>query len=79
MTKLKVSLDFVCCSCAQAVGVTVRCEGKGLTSGQSKVATVIVPCPYCGTINRLYFEPDGTVREVLPCLSPGWLPVPSLN
>jgi phage FluMu protein Com len=79
MTKLKVSLDFVCCSCAQEVGVTVRCEGKGLLSGQTMVATVKVPCPHCGTINRLNFEPDGTVRQVLPCLNLGQLPVPSLN
>ena len=79
MTKLRVSLEFLCCSCEQAVGVTVSCEGKGLTTGQGQVATVKVPCPHCGTINRLNFEADGTILEVLPCIPPGLIPEPSLN
>jgi hypothetical protein len=79
MTKLRVSLEFLCCSCEQAVGVTLSCEGKGLTAGQRQVATVKVPCPHCSTINRLNFEPDGTVHEVLRAIQPGLIPEPSLN
>jgi hypothetical protein len=79
MTKIKVTLDFLCSSCAQAVSVTVRCEGKGLALWQRTVATVKIPCPHCGTINRLNFEPDGTVREVVACHTPGQIPEPSLN
>ena len=30
------------------------------------MAAVNVPCPTCGQINQLFFEPTGTVRAVEP-------------
>jgi phage FluMu protein Com len=56
------------------VQVTVRCSGPGLADAEV-VATVSVPCPDCGCINQLSFEPDGTVRSVVPA-SRGYYPVP---
>jgi hypothetical protein len=67
MMELKVILDFACCICNQLVTVTLKCEGKGLTSRSRTVATVNIPCPHCGSMNCLYFEPNGTVRDVTPC------------
>jgi hypothetical protein len=66
MMELKVVLDFACCTCAQSVSVTVKCAGKGLAAGARTVAAVNIPCPSCGNINQLFFEPSGTVRDVLP-------------
>ncbi len=66
MMELEVILDFVCGACAGAVSVTVKCAGKGLSAAHRTVATVGVPCPGCGTVNQLYFEPNGTVRDVVP-------------
>jgi hypothetical protein len=79
MMELRVTLDFACCTCARAVGVTLKCEGKGLAEGPSTVAAVNVPCPNCGMINELYFEPSGTVHAVAPYRAPRQMPVPSLN
>ncbi len=67
MPEVQVSLDFACCTCDGAVSVTVKCTGKGLLGGSRTVAAVNVPCPNCGNVNRLCFEPCGIVREVLPC------------
>jgi phage FluMu protein Com len=66
MVELQVILDFACCHCEQSVGVTVKCAGKGLTAHTRAVASVPVPCPTCGQVNQLYFEPSGTVRDVVP-------------
>jgi hypothetical protein len=66
MMELKVILDFACCKCGQGVGVTVKCAGKGLTASARAVATVTVPCPECGYVNQLFFEPNGTIRDVTP-------------
>jgi len=79
MLELQVSLDFDCCSCQNWVGVTVKCSGKGLESGLRKVAAVKVPCPTCGNVNQLYFEPSGTVRAVAPVSGVGAFPEPSVN
>ena len=79
MIEVMVSLDFPCACCDQAVGVTVKCEGKGLTTAARTVAAVNVPCPGCGAVNKLYFEPNGTVRAVTPCPGPRQVPEPSLN
>jgi phage FluMu protein Com len=79
MMELKVTLDFACCHCAHQVGVTLKCEGKGLAEGHKAVASVNVPCPTCGTINQLYFRPSGTVQAVAPYRAPRQMPVPSLN
>jgi hypothetical protein len=80
MMELKVTLDFVCCHCTGPVSVTVRCTGKGLTSGpRHAVAAVNVPCPNCGQSNELLFEPAGTVRAVRRPVCPRPLPAPSWN
>jgi phage FluMu protein Com len=79
MPELQVVLDFACSVCDEPMSVTVRCEGKGLAVGARTVASVKVPCPSCGNINQLYFEPNGTVRGVCSCTGPRPLPQPSVN
>ncbi len=64
MMELNVSVDFDCASCNYPVGVTLKCEGKGLAAGLRTVAAVNVRCPTCATVNQLYFEPSGRVRGV---------------
>jgi hypothetical protein len=64
MMELEVTLDFACCTCDRPVGVKLKCEGKGLAAGPSTVAAVNVPCPSCGAVNQLCFEPSGTVHAV---------------
>ena len=62
---LTVTLRFDCCSCDDLVSVTLQCSGKGLAGDQAHaVASVAVPCPHCGVINQLLFEPTGQVRSV---------------
>ena len=79
MLELQVVLDFACCNCEHSVSVTVKCEGKGLEAGDQTVAAVNVPCPTCGSVNQLYFEPRGTVRAVAPYKAPRHMPEPSIN
>jgi hypothetical protein len=79
MMELKVTLDFDCYYCGHPVGVTLVCEGKGLAAGLRTVASVNVPCPTCGDINRLFFEPSGRVRSVQPYTCPRPLPESCLN
>lgn len=79
MIELKLILDFACCACEQPVSVTVQCAGKGLAKGCRAVAAVNIPCPTCGAINQLYFEPNGTVRDVVPYPASFLVPEPSLN
>jgi hypothetical protein len=74
-----VTLDFACCSCEQTIGVTLKCQGKGLHSGSRAVASVNVPCPTCNSINQLFFEPNGTLRAVQPCRGPARSLEPSMN
>jgi len=77
MTELNVTLEFACCDCERAVTVTVRCTGDGLEREASR-ATVNVPCPTCGQVNQLDFDPSGAVRSVrLYCRRP--VPTFSLN
>jgi phage FluMu protein Com len=78
MLEVQVTLDFDCCGCGHLVSVTLRCTGKGLLEGARTVAAVHVPCPTCGVVNQLYFEPSGRVRAVEPCGARA-LPEPSLN
>ena len=78
MTELKVNLDFACHSCHQPVGVTVRCAGPMLNLTTKVLASVAVPCPSCGHVNKLLFGPDGTVHAVTPHLPPR-VPEPSAN
>jgi phage FluMu protein Com len=80
MHVLLVSLDFTCCGCREPVGVTLQCKGKGLAGEAAEtVAAVNVPCPTCGQVNQLFFEPRGRVRSVRPVPTARPLPVPSLN
>ena len=78
MTELELSLDFACHCCCRPVGVTVRCAGTALTRTAKVLASVAVPCPTCGRVNNLTFEPDGTVLAVTPH-APTRLPEPSRN
>ena len=79
MLELELTLDFACCACQQSVSVLVKCVGKGLAAGPRVVAAVNVPCPGCGLVNQLSFEPSGTVRSVSPYAGPRVLPEPSVN
>jgi len=79
MLELRLTLDFACCNCERPVSVTVKCAGKGLAGGARTVAAVNVPCPNCGNVNQLYFEPSGTVRDVVPYRAPRQLLEPSMN
>jgi hypothetical protein len=77
MMEVLVMLDFACCSCEEPIGVTLKSEGEGLTQRSRKVAAVGISCPHCGQCNRVYFEPNGTLRDVAPV--PEMLPEPSIN
>jgi hypothetical protein len=77
--ELKVSLDFACSGCAQNVIVTLECKGSGLFSETGATATVNVPCPTCGAVNRVEFEPGGTLVAVSPCLPRRRTIEPSIN
>ena len=79
MLELMVDLDFACCSCDCALGVTLKCAGKGLAGGAHAVAAVKVPCPTCNTINQIYFEPSGKLHAVKPYERTCRIPEPSLN
>ena len=63
---IRVRLDFACSVCNEYVGVTVECAGHGLTPGTRTVAAFNVACPHCQRVNRVYFEPCGVVRDVVP-------------
>jgi hypothetical protein len=78
MLALEVRLDFSCCLCGHAVGVTLRCEGQGLTG--NPLAAVKVPCPTCNGINQVFFTPeDGRLHRVLRERLYGQIPEPSWN
>jgi hypothetical protein len=79
MMELQVSLDFACCACGENVGVTVQCSGQGLVPGARVLASVCVPCPGCGAVNRLEFEPSGTLHAVRPHYTQRPYLEPSIN
>jgi 23S rRNA-/tRNA-specific pseudouridylate synthase len=79
MMEQQLVLDFACSCCHEPVSVTVRCEGKGLALGSRVQASVHVPCPGCGTVHRLDFEPSGTLLAVRPSTAARGLAEPSLN
>jgi hypothetical protein len=80
MMELNVTLEFACCECEQDVTVKVQCQGEALTQGGNAVlAAVNVPCPTCGQINKLVFDPCGEVRSVKACPSIRTFAEPSLN
>ena len=77
--KVKVTIDFACCGCAQTMYVTLECSGSGLWAGCGKRATVNIPCPACATVNRVEFEPSGAVHAVVAAPVRRPLLEPSLN
>ena len=79
MPEVQVSLDFACCTCSRPVSVTVKCTGAGLLGGLRTVAAVNIPCPNCGSVNQLYFEPCGIVRDVVPYRNASPALEPSIN
>ena len=80
MTELHVTLDFTCCDCDEPVSVTVLCRDKGSGSPPpGGVVAVNVPCPTCGQVNQLFFEPGGAVRAVRPYPCFRFVPEPSVN
>jgi hypothetical protein len=79
MVAMLVELDFDCCKCCYSVRVKLKCEGKGLAGGGNTVLAVNIPCPTCGSVNELLFEPCGTVREVRPCRPTCGIPEPCWN
>lgn len=79
MLEVKLVLDFACCTCEEPVSVTVKCAGKGLALTGRTVASVNIPCPTCGAISTLYFEPNGTIRSVVPYCGTRRTSEPSLN
>jgi len=78
MTELKVNLDFACPACHHPVGVIVQCVGEMLNRTTKVFANVAVPCPTCGQVHQLTFEPDGTIHAVRPHQT-NRLPEPSQN
>jgi hypothetical protein len=76
MMQLQLTLDFECCCCGNPVTVTLQCTGKDL-NGQT--VAVNVPCPTCGQINQLLFEPQGGVQAVRPYPAVRAIPEPSVN
>jgi hypothetical protein len=79
MMELNVRLEFTCVGCEQSVGVTVHCQGDQLPRAGDEGMRVSVPCPTCGQINKLVFEPTGLVRSVKPCPSIRTFAEPSVN
>ncbi len=81
MLDLEVILEFVCCSCGDPMGVTVKCAGKSLGTGKNPATAVKVPCPLCQGINQIFFTPDdGNLLHVAAADKPRYmLPVPSNN
>jgi len=82
MMELTVTLDFACFDCENSVQVTVQCRGEGLLCQQQvegALATVNIPCPTCGQINQLLFEPSGQIRSVRPYRCFRVVPEPSVN
>jgi hypothetical protein len=78
MVALQIRLDFSCCVCGHAVGVTLRCEGQGLAD--NPLTTVTIPCPTCDTNNQILFTPeDGRLHRVLRERLYGHVPEPSWN
>jgi hypothetical protein len=79
MMGLMTDLDFICFHCENSMSVTLRCEGKGLMTEECPRAAVNVPCPHCGGINHVVFEPKGTLCLVSEFQNPFRQWEPSLN
>lgn len=74
---MAIDLNFNCCACGGSVGVTVNCHG--CAANATTVASVKIPCPACGSIIRVAFDTDGTLRDVAPLPSYWQALEPSLN
>ena len=74
---LQLTLTFGCCHCQHTITATLAC--KGAEPGDERLAAVNVPCPTCGQVNQLFFEPTGTVRSVRPYACIRIVPEPSVN
>jgi len=80
MKDLTATLEFACCCCEVKVRVTVQCSGPDLRWREGRpLVSVNVPCPTCGQVNQMVFEPGGQVRSVRPYTCFRVLPEPSLN
>ena len=79
MMERNLTLDFACCRCEQPVRVQVLCGGGLPSNREGTLAAVNVPCPTCGEVNQLFFEPTGTVRSVRPHACIRIVPEPSVN
>jgi hypothetical protein len=79
MIEVLLDLDFDCCFCCNAVGVKLKCAGKGLTGGAHAVCCATIPCPHCDGDNQLYYEPCGVVIDVRPSQAAPLVLEPSLN
>jgi hypothetical protein len=75
----RLTLEFACCCCDGLVSVTVTCRDQGSSVPSERLAAVNVPCPNCGEVNQLFFEPDGSMQSVRPLPVRRLLPVPSVN
>jgi hypothetical protein len=80
MIELELCLNFDCCDCNHPVSVTLRCTGEGLAGeDRQKVAVLRIPCPTCGMINDVHFEPTGRIHRVKPSCRQRPMPEPSIN
>jgi hypothetical protein len=77
--EIKVTLAFECTSCTEPVRVKLKCSGPGLLTGGERRATVNVPCPSCGAITYVEFEPTGAVVAVTPVGQRRPILEPSIN
>ena len=79
MLEVELRFDFRCCSCGNAMGVTLQCAGPGVVPGQPKSAAVPAPCPTCGGNNLITFTTDGRLHTVRPDRPRLLIPQPSYN
>jgi hypothetical protein len=78
MLALQLRLDFSCCACGHAVGVTLKCEGSGLAD--NPVTPITIGCPTCNQSNQIWFTPeDGRVHRVTRERQYAGIPEPSWN
>jgi hypothetical protein len=78
--EVTLSLSFACCCCHDAITVTLKCQGAALANRMEEVvAAVHVPCPQCGQMNELLFDPRGVVHDVRPAFAEQPSPAPSVN
>jgi len=78
MLALQLRLDFSCCACGHAVGVTLKCEGLGLSD--NPLTEITIDCPTCNGGNQIWFTPeDGRLHRVRRERQYDGVPEPSWN